>query len=822
LNSYKRLCLLALMFFLCGTVSAKLKTEPHSLTVQAAKQSLNLTEEERIWLQQHPKISVAVKHGYSPIEFIFELQEFRGISVDYLKKLESILDVEFVKSMSHQSLADNDTDMISSITSLSSLEGTRYQALNKPFLTTPVAVFTKKGAPRLDGLKDLYGKKVAVFKSSIISKLLAEEHPQIKLYLVDIAEEALEALVTNKVDAYIGNSVVIKYVLKSTENEQIEFNINTPYNSDIYMAVRSDWPQFKSILEKALLAMPEEDKTEILNKWTYIAYSKKLNYELIGSILAISLIILTVFYISNRRLKHEVKQRMVLETSLIKAKVEAEQAESTIRQYSKDLERLAMVARHTTDAVVITDAEGYTLWVNQAFTDYTGYALQEIVGKKPGSLLQGVDTSADAKQKLREAVRNFTDVEVELINYRKNGEPYWVSIKIVAIVNSLGERRFIAVQTDITRQVNYISTIKANQEDMDALFSLSPDGIVVVGSEGAISYINDAFIKLTGIARDELQGATEQVLDNLLRARCSKADEYQSHDEYAAHFKSSIRAYSENDGIAKQDFKFQIDTPKQLIFERSCIEPNQKRISRVLYFKDVTQKVTLENMKSEFITTAAHELRTPMSVILGYSELLKMRAFEQEVQTEMVDAIHSKSVMVASLLDDLLDVAVIEYRAEKTLKLEKHAFNPFIQSIADTFMYPNNPNRVSLSALPEVPDFYFDAQRLERAISNCLTNAYKFSDDEGEVEMRVNVIQAATPEIAIAVIDEGIGMTPEQVSRVFEKFYRADKSGHIPGTGLGMVLVKDIMEAHGGRVTVESEFGKGTTVTLYLPIRNQS
>lgn len=820
MNSYKRLCLLALMFFLCGTVSAELKTKAHSLTVQAAKQSLNLTEEERIWLRQHPKISVAVKHGYSPIEFIFELQEFRGISVDYLKKLESILDVEFVKNMSHQSLADNDTDMISSITSLSLLEGTRYQALHKPFLTTPVAVFTKKGAPRLNGLKDLYGKKVAVFKSGIISKLLAEEHPQIKLYLVDIAEEALEALVTNKVDAYIGNSVVIKYVLKSTENEQIEFNINTPYNSDVYMAVRSDWPQLKSILEKALLAMPEEDKTEILNKWTYIAYSKKLNYELIGSILAISLIILTVFYISNRRLKHEVKQRMVLETSLIKAKVEAEQAASTIRQYSKDLERLAMVARHTTDAVVITDAEGYTLWVNQAFTDYTGYALQEVVGKKPGSLLQGLDTSADAKQKLREAVRNFTDVEVELINYRKNGEPYWVSIKIVAIVNSLGERRFIAVQSDITRQVNYISTIKANQEDMDALFSLSPDGIVAVGSEGTISYINDAFINLTGIARDALQGATEQVLDNLLRARCSKPDEYQSHDEYVTQFKSSIRAYSENDGIAKQDFKFQIDTPKQLIFERSCIEPNQKRISRVLYFKDVTQKVMLENMKSEFITTAAHELRTPMSLILGYSELLKIRKFQPEMQEEMIDAIHSKSTMVASLLDDLLDVAVIEHRAEKTLKLEKHAFNSFIQSIADTFIYPNNPNRVCLEASPEVPAFYFDAQRLERAISNCLTNAYKFSDQSAKVKMCVNVTHSVTPEVVITVIDQGIGMTPEQVSRVFEKFYRADKSGHIPGTGLGMVLVKDIMEAHGGRVEVESEFGKGTTVTLYLPIRN--
>lgn len=808
-----------LLLFSCSTLAADKKPESHSLTVKAAKQSLHLTEEERVWLEQHPKISVAVKHGYSPIEFIFELQEFRGVSVDYLKKIESILGVEFIKSMSHQNLIDNDTDMISSVTSPSILEGSRYVALDKPFLTTPVGVFTKKGAPKLDSLQDLYGKKVAVFKSGILSKRLAEEHPQIKLYLVDIAEEALEALMTNKVDAYIGNSVIIKYVLKSTENEEIELNINTPYNSEVFMAVRSDWPELKSILEKTFLAISPEDKTEIINKWTYINYSKKLNYELVGAILAISLMILTIFYISNRRLKHEVRQRTLLEESLIKAKVEAEQAESTIRQYSRDLERLAMVAQHTTDSVVITDAQGYTLWVNEAFTDLTGYSFQEIVGKKPGSLLQGKGTSQEAIDKLRASVKNSTDLEVELLNYRKNGETYWVNIKIVAIVNSHGERRFIAVQTDITRQVNYIKTIKANQEDMDALFSLSPDGIVVLDSDGRISHVNDEFLKLTGIEPNLLQGADEDTLDRLLRSQCSEPDEYLSHDEYASLFKGTKRTYVGVDNLSEQDYRFQIDSPRQLIIERSCIEPNQKRISRVLYFKNVTQKVILENMKSEFITTAAHELRTPMSVILGYSELLKMRGFDREMQVEMIDAIHTKSAMVASLLDDLLDVAVMEYRAEKTLKLEKHAFNPFIQSIADTFIFSGNDNRVLLSQLPVVPDFYFDAQRIERAITNCLTNSYKFSDHQSVIRMHVSLIETSQPEIAIAIIDHGIGMTPEQLSRIFEKFYRADKSGHIPGTGLGMVLVKDIMEAHGGRALVESELGKGTTVTLYLPIR---
>ena len=224
-------------------------------------------------------------------------------------------------------------------------------------------------------------------------------------------------------------------------------------------------------------------------------------------------------------------------------------------------------------------------------------------------------------------------------------------------------------------------------------------------------------------------------------------------------------------------------------------------------------------MKSEFITTAAHELRTPMAVILGYAELLNRKDFARDVQAEMIEAIHAKSELVASLLDDLLDVAVIEYRAEKTLKLELHALAPFIKSIAETFIFPGNLNRIILDEIPDVADFYFDAQRFERAINNCLTNAYKFSPKDGTVKMRLYLTESIVPELAIEIQDDGIGMNPEQLSRIFEKFYRADKSGHIPGTGLGMVLVKDIMEAHGGRVFVESELNTGTTVTLILPMR---
>jgi PAS domain S-box-containing protein len=789
------------------------------ISQEASNNKINLTAEEKLWLKAHPEISIAVKHGYSPIEFVFELEEFRGFSIDYLKKLELMLGIKFNKRMANQNLAANDTDMLSLVTNVHSLEGTKFSALETPFLKSSIGIFTKKAAPKLDGINDLHGKKVAVFKTGFIAKRLAEDHPEINLYLVDIAEEALDALITGKVDAYVGNSIIINYVLKSNENETVAFNVNTPYSAEFYMAVRSDWPILKGILEKSLRTISEKEHAEILDKWTKVTYMSKVNYELVASIIAVSILLLSLFFISNRRLKNEVKRRIELEKSLIQSKVQAEQAEETIRRYSKDLERLAMVAKHTTDSVVITDAEGKTLWTNQAFTRLTGYSLEEVLNRKPGQLLQGKETSLQSIQLLRDAEKRFSDIEIELINYRKNGEKYWVRLKISAIVNAYGERRFIAIQTDITKQVNYIKTIENNQEDMDALFSISPDGMVVMDFDHRISHINTAFVAMTGLQSRNLVGLNESDLDTFLKAACTEPKKYKSINEFAQIAGRPDMKFIYGDGTANHAFKFQLQYPLQLTLERSCIETNQKRISRVIYFKDVTQRAIIENMKSEFITTAAHELRTPMSVILGYAELLKMKTFTQDVQIEMVEAIHNKSELVASLLDDLLDVAVIEYRAEKTLKLELHALKPFIKSITDTFIFPGNDNRVSLNSIPEVDDFYFDAQRFERVINNCLTNAYKFSPANGAVEMRLYLVESAVPALVIEIQDYGIGMSREQLSRIFEKFYRADKSGHIPGTGLGMVLVKDIMEAHGGRVFVESELDAGTKVTLILPMR---
>lgn len=234
---------------------------------------------------------------------------------------------------------------------------------------------------------------------------------------------------------------------------------------------------------------------------------------------------------------------------------------------------------------------------------------------------------------------------------------------------------------------------------------------------------------------------------------------------------------------------------------------------------DISERFLVDKMKSELMATVAHELRTPMTIIHGYAELLKMDIHSRHEQQEMLEIIHTQSKAMILLLNDLLDVAKVEAQAAGLYEMKLQPLGPCLEILAKTFITPGNHNKVSLELSPTLPEVKVDMARIEQAIKNCLSNAYKFSPKYSEVILRATeVMQDNQRKVLITIEDRGIGMTPEQLERVFDKFYRADPSGKIPGTGLGMAIIKSIIEQHGGSMLIESEYGVGTKVLLYLPI----
>jgi len=388
--------------------------------------------------------------------------------------------------------------------------------------------------------------------------------------------------------------------------------------------------------------------------------------------------------------------------------------------------------------------------------------------------------------------------------------------------------RMVGTHTDITRHKQLERALKQSEEDLYTLFAQSPDGIIVIDETSAILHVNEAFCQITGVGYDSLISIQEEKFDSIMQELCGENSTYPA----TAHVPhpSVVSFVLQNSTQPRRRTtdrgeQIEIFIPEHRVLLRSLIELDQPRLSRVMYFRDITAETLIDRMKSEFLSTAAHELRTPMSIILGYAELLKLRSFDQNTETRMVDSIHDQSQSIVILLNELLDLARIEANAGKAFNMVKEQIAPIIETLAETFMLADDTRKVKLLPLPKLPELMIDKEKISQALKNCLSNAFKFSDETSEVSMEVVLNQTADKikdksEVAITIRDHGIGMTPQQLARIFEKFYRANPTGKYPGTGLGMTLIKEIIEHHHGRVIIESEYGKGTTMTLILPVPN--
>lgn len=237
----------------------------------------------------------------------------------------------------------------------------------------------------------------------------------------------------------------------------------------------------------------------------------------------------------------------------------------------------------------------------------------------------------------------------------------------------------------------------------------------------------------------------------------------------------------------------------------------------ITIIQDVSREREIDRMKTEFISTAAHELRTPLTSIQGFSEILLMRKNLKDYEkTRYLNHINKQSINLANIINDLLDISRIESGKSFVLNKEPCLIGDAIKIVADPFITQSKIHKFEI-VLPQKPiEIKTDKDKMVQVLKNIISNAIKYSPDGGKIEIKGKVKKNF---YEVSVKDEGLGMTPEQVEKVFDKFYRVDATNTaIEGTGLGMSIVKHIVEAHGGKVWVESELGKGTKVMFTLPL----
>lgn len=489
--------------------------------------------------------------------------------------------------------------------------------------------------------------------------------------------------------------------------------------------------------------------------------------------------------------------RMIGALTDITARREAEQALVS----SKEAYRA--VLEGVTQVIFRADPDGRLVMLNAAWEELTGHPVALSLGERLQDYLEDEDRVTFFRY-LQEIKSNpEASLNCEL---RIRGADGWFRWFFAGVRTTTVEGKVVlaGVLADIEARKVAEAELARSNGIRDAILNLGPDGFVFVDPKGVVSFVNPAFVAMTGLPESACVGRELYLLERQLEDFGDR------------------RPVFVDEGV-QSDGMFELKVPRKVVIRwQSRALPSDGQRGHVIYLRDVTSESEVDQMKSDFLSTAAHELRTPMSSIFGFSEMLLSREFEPAMQKDLLTRIHRQTKNLINLVNELLDLSRIEARGGKNFKMSVQDVTPVLLNAIASQHFPEATHRLVMNWPKLQQKVSIDSEKLQQCIINVLSNAVKYSPTGGQVTVSHKERTANGLEfLGIAVTDEGIGMTPEQSARIFDRFYRANSHPGIQGTGLGMALVKEYMRFFAGEVEVQSEPGEGTTVILWLPVTRE-
>ena len=376
---------------------------------------------------------------------------------------------------------------------------------------------------------------------------------------------------------------------------------------------------------------------------------------------------------------------------------------------------------------------------------------------------------------------------------------------IVAIIISKYLKKFVIcpknkfIKSDEKSELkDKLSEVSTRKNQIETILLHMTDGIIAFNMQGEIILINPVAKKFLSISPED------NTFDDIFKK--FNLDINMEKVIYLESWTSTEERIQVEDRFVKvffAPFKDEKDRPDGVI----------------AVIQDITEHVKLDNMQKELIADVSHELKTPITSIMGYADTLLEGGYDEETQQKFLNVIASESRRMARLVTDLLTLSRYDSNKKKTQK-ESFDLGELVKRCQEKLAIEikKKQHKVNCFVTADVPLVYADKYDIERVVLNILTNSIKYTPEGGEIKIYVGFVYN---DAYIKIFDNGIGIPEEDLSRIFERFYRVDKarSREMGGTGLGLSIAKEILDKNGGSIDIKSKVGEGTEVVIRIPTK---
>ncbi|GHO79710.1 hypothetical protein KSD_74810 [Ktedonobacter sp. SOSP1-85] len=477
--------------------------------------------------------------------------------------------------------------------------------------------------------------------------------------------------------------------------------------------------------------------------------------------------------------------------------------EQQLKESKESEEHWRVLAETVPQLVWTTRPDGRVNYCNQRYCDLTQADFEQIRDYRWRQFLHPEDaehTLALRQQSL--ATGELFENEQRLRDGR-TGEYRWYLTRALPVRDEAGQIiKWFGTSTDIDEQKRVEEALRESQERVSALMNSSIIGITVLEGEQIVD-ANDTFLRMTGYTHEDLRTGR-------MNWMCMTAPEYlartqQAHRELAT--QQSMTPY-EKEYVCQDGSRLPVLVGGVVLQHHSC--------QNITFVLDNSARKELEQRKDDFISMASHELRNPLTALKLQTTLLHRQLDKQGLQAAAPALVSMQTQInkLTRLVEDLLDVSKIqagrlEYRQESV------DLDALLREIVDTMQQTHPSHTILVHGTAEV-SLLGDRDRLGQVFTNLLSNAIKYSPSAETVEVDLS---ASEETVTIRIHDHGLGIPREQRDKIFDRFYRVTdpKQKAIPGLGMGLYIVAEIVKHQGGTITVESEPGKGSTFRVTLP-----